>query len=249
MSATFQPPPTFADPVIVNELSGRSQFNPIWLQWFLSVAQFISQANAGRLKSVIPVSSSGVYNPSQGTNNVVVFLGGDGGGGGNALATGAGQISVGGGGGAGAIVYALLTTGFSGVTISLGPGGGPGTAGSGSSFGGLIVAGGGQAGVNGSPGAAPQISQGGLGGTSTGSGLLGVGDCGDPGISPVAGFLLGGKGAGSWLGGGGQGGIAGIGGNATGFGAGGGGASNPASSGLKNGGTGSKGFAIITEYS
>lgn len=35
--ATFQPVPTYADPVIVDEKSGKGRFNPVWLQWFLSL--------------------------------------------------------------------------------------------------------------------------------------------------------------------------------------------------------------------
>jgi hypothetical protein len=33
--STFQPPPTWADPVLVNPVSGKSVFNPVWLQWFV----------------------------------------------------------------------------------------------------------------------------------------------------------------------------------------------------------------------
>jgi hypothetical protein len=40
--AKFQPAPTHAPPVIVDEVTGKSTFNPIWLKWFLDVAQFLS---------------------------------------------------------------------------------------------------------------------------------------------------------------------------------------------------------------
>ena len=40
--ATFQPPPTHADPVVVDEVTGKSRFNPIWLKWFLDAAKFFS---------------------------------------------------------------------------------------------------------------------------------------------------------------------------------------------------------------
>ncbi len=39
MATSFEPAPTYADPVIVDELTGKSKFNPIWLKWFLNVAQ------------------------------------------------------------------------------------------------------------------------------------------------------------------------------------------------------------------
>ena len=37
----FPVPPTYAEPTIVDP-NGKSQFNPIWLRWFLDVAQFLS---------------------------------------------------------------------------------------------------------------------------------------------------------------------------------------------------------------
>jgi hypothetical protein len=46
MTTQFQPPPTYADPVIVDEATRKGQFNPLWLKWFLDLAQFIN-ANGG----------------------------------------------------------------------------------------------------------------------------------------------------------------------------------------------------------
>ena len=45
----FTPPPTYADPVLVDEETGRGQFNPIWLKWFLDLAQFIGVNGGGGL--------------------------------------------------------------------------------------------------------------------------------------------------------------------------------------------------------
>ncbi len=39
MAAHFEPAPTYADPVIVDETSGKAKFNPLWLKWFLNVVQ------------------------------------------------------------------------------------------------------------------------------------------------------------------------------------------------------------------
>lgn len=47
MAKDFTPPPTYADPVAVNEVTGKSQFNPIWLRWFLDIAQYISNNSGG----------------------------------------------------------------------------------------------------------------------------------------------------------------------------------------------------------
>ena len=45
--ATFQPPPTYANPVLIDEVTGRATFNPIWLKWFVDVASFISGSGGG----------------------------------------------------------------------------------------------------------------------------------------------------------------------------------------------------------
>lgn len=45
--ADFQPPPTWASPVLVNEKTGESQFNPIWLNWFLALTAVLNAVGAG----------------------------------------------------------------------------------------------------------------------------------------------------------------------------------------------------------
>ena len=45
--STFQPPPTYALPVITDERTGKAIFNPIWLKWFLDLAQGLTAAGAG----------------------------------------------------------------------------------------------------------------------------------------------------------------------------------------------------------
>jgi len=48
MSATsFQPPPTYALPVIVDELTQKAVFNPIWLRWFIDLSQNLGAGGAG----------------------------------------------------------------------------------------------------------------------------------------------------------------------------------------------------------
>ncbi len=54
MSAKFTPPPTYAAVVLYNEnakdakeLLRSVRFNPIWLKWFLDVAQFITDSGGG----------------------------------------------------------------------------------------------------------------------------------------------------------------------------------------------------------
>jgi len=45
--AQIEPPPTYADPVVVDEMTKHASFNPIWLDWFLKVAEYLSAAGAG----------------------------------------------------------------------------------------------------------------------------------------------------------------------------------------------------------
>jgi len=47
--ADFQPPPTYAEVILVDERDpqGRPRFNPIWLNWFLTLAEVLDNAGAG----------------------------------------------------------------------------------------------------------------------------------------------------------------------------------------------------------
>lgn len=42
LASSYLPPPTYADVVLVDERTRRSQFNPLWLDWFLRLAAFTS---------------------------------------------------------------------------------------------------------------------------------------------------------------------------------------------------------------
>jgi len=75
----FQPPPTWALPVILDEVSGKAAFNPIWLRWFLDLSQNLGSGGAGSVSSVAALTlgtagtdlSSTVANP---TTTVVITL-------------------------------------------------------------------------------------------------------------------------------------------------------------------------------
>lgn len=45
--AVFQPPPTWADPVLVNETTGKFTFNPVWLKWFIDLVGVINASGGG----------------------------------------------------------------------------------------------------------------------------------------------------------------------------------------------------------
>lgn len=47
MATTFPQAPTYAEPVVLDEVTGKHQFNPLWLKWFLDIAAFISSSGGG----------------------------------------------------------------------------------------------------------------------------------------------------------------------------------------------------------
>lgn len=42
--AAIQPPPTYAEVVITDEKGEKPKFNPIWLKWFLDLAQTLDES-------------------------------------------------------------------------------------------------------------------------------------------------------------------------------------------------------------
>lgn len=44
MAAKLQPPPTWAEPVLVDEKTQRARFNPIWLKWFVDLIAVLNAA-------------------------------------------------------------------------------------------------------------------------------------------------------------------------------------------------------------
>ena len=61
MSTRFQPPPTWALPVIVDEASGKAVFSPIWLRWFIDLSGKLGSGGAGSGS----VTSVGITLPTQ----------------------------------------------------------------------------------------------------------------------------------------------------------------------------------------
>lgn len=45
--STFQPPPTWANPVIVDEVTQEATFNPIWLKWFVDLVGVLNSLGGG----------------------------------------------------------------------------------------------------------------------------------------------------------------------------------------------------------
>lgn len=44
MATSFEPPPTYADVVLVDQATKAARFNPIWLGWFVKLAGFVSES-------------------------------------------------------------------------------------------------------------------------------------------------------------------------------------------------------------
>lgn len=49
MTGVFQPPPTWAEVILVDERSGKGRFNPVWLKWFVDLTQVLNAAGGGTL--------------------------------------------------------------------------------------------------------------------------------------------------------------------------------------------------------
>ena len=73
--AVFQPPPTWAPPVIQDERTGESQFNPVWLNWFVELTAALGPSGGGSVTSVSgtsPITSTGGVAPAIGIGNIPV---------------------------------------------------------------------------------------------------------------------------------------------------------------------------------
>jgi hypothetical protein len=78
-TSVFQPPPTWALPVILDEVSGKAAFNPIWLRWFLDLSQNLGSGGAGSVSSVaaLTLGTAGTnlsYTVANPTTNEVITL-------------------------------------------------------------------------------------------------------------------------------------------------------------------------------
>lgn len=45
--ATFPAAPTYADVILVDEVTKKAAFNPIWLKWFLDLGAFVTDSGGG----------------------------------------------------------------------------------------------------------------------------------------------------------------------------------------------------------
>jgi hypothetical protein len=46
-AGAFEPPPTYAEVILVDDVSKKSVFNPIWLKWFIDLAGILSASGGG----------------------------------------------------------------------------------------------------------------------------------------------------------------------------------------------------------
>lgn len=47
MAVTFEPPPTYAEVVLVDKEGKKPRFNPIWLKWFVDIAALLTASGGG----------------------------------------------------------------------------------------------------------------------------------------------------------------------------------------------------------
>ena len=213
----------------------------------------ISSGGGGFTSIVVQVfTTSGTYTPTTGMSYCTVELVGGGGGGGGGINTNGSSSS---GGGSGAYCRKTLTSSDVGASqvVTIGAGGASLTMGGDSKFGSIMTAGGGGEGVYG----LNTYTIGGLSGVSSGGDVNADGGDGGPGLILDSGVGLGtgvgGYGGDSFFGGGGLSLVSQltplVGSNATNYGGGGGGAVLIGTmGGTYDGGTGSSGICVITEY-
>lgn len=56
-----EPPPTYADPVLVDPVTKKAKFNPLWLSWFVKAANFFAAASDHNNLSNLQGGSAGEY--------------------------------------------------------------------------------------------------------------------------------------------------------------------------------------------
>jgi hypothetical protein len=252
---TYQIQQTSVAASLNTTLNGVAHFNSAQ---FTNSQGFISLINSNLSVVIQTFTATGAYTPTAGMVYCIVQMLGGGGAGGGGPATSAIQCAAGGGGASGEYavgVFSAATIGASkAVTIGAGAVGNTttGSAGGTTSLGVLMTAiggGGGTAGLADTTCIAIDGGDGGTGGTG-GSyrcpgqpGLLGVVTLITPGY-----IAVGGIGGNSQLGSGGTPAV-GAGGAGSGYGAGGAGCSNIPSTGAPtNGGNGTAGIVVVTEY-
>lgn len=49
MAGVIQPPPTWASPIIEDERTKETQFNPVWIKWFIDLVNVINVAGGGAI--------------------------------------------------------------------------------------------------------------------------------------------------------------------------------------------------------
>lgn len=59
--AIFQPPPTYALPILVDEKTKVATFNPIWLRWFLDLEQWLDDAGGPSFEPSVTIVANQVF--------------------------------------------------------------------------------------------------------------------------------------------------------------------------------------------
>ena len=75
MSTTFQPPPTYALPILVNPQTQEMVFNPIWLRWFLDLVKNLGTAGAGSGTVISVTAGAGLSGGTIQTSGTIAFTG------------------------------------------------------------------------------------------------------------------------------------------------------------------------------
>jgi len=77
--SNFQPPPTWALPIMKDDRTGESIFNPVWLRWFLDLSSGLNDSGTASIINVIDASGGTLLYPllaASQTGNIAVLTDG-----------------------------------------------------------------------------------------------------------------------------------------------------------------------------
>lgn len=67
--ANYQPPPTYADVVVIDEKTQKARFNPIWLKWFIELAGQLGDSGLGASSTPNHENLSGLQGGASGDHS------------------------------------------------------------------------------------------------------------------------------------------------------------------------------------
>jgi len=77
MTSVFQPPPTWALPVIADPTTKEGVFNPIWLKWFVELSKNLDATGSTTTTTITTVLETASFQPPREEFRPLQFLEGN----------------------------------------------------------------------------------------------------------------------------------------------------------------------------